>query len=438
MKIRIFQSSHGDCLMLESAGGTRILCDGGMPSAMRDYVAPALDKLRRDEPARPIDLLYVSHIDGDHIGGVLELLENEMAWKIYDYHREREHDFRKPDVPRSPPIRNLWHNAFRDQVEDNVGRIEDLLAAAAPALLATRSVAGVTAAMEMQQIALGVDQALRVSKLAAAEVLDISINKLPGANAAPRKLLMTRDGQGPIALGDLAVTIVGPTETELKNLRKGWNNWLEHSETAVKRINREIRRITDQFAQGLSAQPIGLYDWEGVPGFRGVTVPNLASLVLHVREGNRTVLLTGDAQHDVLEGHLRSGGFLDAGHLHLDVLKVQHHGSEKNMSPRFARTVSADHYIFCGDGSSGNPEPDVLDQIFDSRMSDDPDVRAVAPQANDGDPAFHFWFSTSKSTPASAAHYRGLEKHVTKLKQRSHGRLKTHYNKQTSITLSLP
>ena len=56
MRIEIFQSSHGDCLLLESADGKRILCDGGMRNAMEEFVAPALGKLRDDEPNRPIDL----------------------------------------------------------------------------------------------------------------------------------------------------------------------------------------------------------------------------------------------------------------------------------------------------------------------------------------------------------------------------------------------
>jgi hypothetical protein len=32
------------------------------------------------------------------------------------------------------------------------------------------------------------------------------------------------------------------------------------------------------------------------------------------------------------------------------ILKVQHHGSENNMDDALAERVSADHYVFCGNG----------------------------------------------------------------------------------------
>ena len=36
-----------------------------------------------------LDLVYVSHIDQDHIGGVLQLLDDEVAWRVHDFQRAR-------------------------------------------------------------------------------------------------------------------------------------------------------------------------------------------------------------------------------------------------------------------------------------------------------------------------------------------------------------
>jgi Metallo-beta-lactamase superfamily len=440
MRIEIFQSSHGDCLLLESADGKRILCDGGMRNAMEEFVAPALGKLRDDEPNRPIDLVYISHIDADHIGGVVQLLEDALEWKVHDHHDHhvpQGDEFDPPGRPRPPRISHIWHNAFKDVV-DRQGEIEDLLAAAAPVMAATQSAFGIQTAFDMQQIALGVDHAIRVSKMIKSELLDIRLNDIGGA--APAKLLMVRPGQPPIRLGGFEITIVGPTEAQLKDLRKGWNHWVDRSREKIDEINREIRRVIDEFATSSDPGSIALHDWEGVPGFRNVTVPNLASLVLFVREGNRTLLLTGDVQHDLLIDELEEAGLMPNGHLHVDVLKVQHHGSENNMSRKFARTVSADHYIFCGNGANGNPERQVIKQIFDSRISNDPDIRARAPEAQQPNRPFHFWFSTASTVPStdiSHANFKNREELVSDLKARSNNRLKTHFNKHTSIKLQL-
>ena len=46
MKVRVFQSDKGDCLLLTSASGkNRVLVDGGMSSSYTKHVAPALAKL---------------------------------------------------------------------------------------------------------------------------------------------------------------------------------------------------------------------------------------------------------------------------------------------------------------------------------------------------------------------------------------------------------
>lgn len=436
MRIEIFQSSHGDCLLLESADGRRILCDGGMSSSMKKWVAPELAARREQEPGRPIDLVYVSHIDADHISGILQLVNDLVDWRVFDHHAAEGDDFAEPARPRPPDISAIWHNAFKDQVEENVGRIEDMLAAATPVLLATQAPQGIQAGFDMQNIALGVDQAVQLTRLVRAGVLDIPVNRLPGSRSRER-LLMARRRQRPVQLGGFEIRIIGPTVRELEKLREGWNNWLGNNEARVKEIERELRRRLEGFANGES---IELRPWEGVEGFRGVTVPNIASLVLLVREEGKTILLTGDAQHDILLEQLGEAGLLPDGHLHLDVLKVQHHGSENNMSPAFARTVTADHYLFCGDGASGNPEPEVIEQIFASRVSDDPEIRGQAPEAADGRP-FQFWFSTSTATPPHDVRardsFREVDRLVNRMGEHSDGRLSVHFNEGTSITLEL-
>ncbi|HEY6814493.1 MAG TPA: hypothetical protein VI168_03030 [Croceibacterium sp.] len=432
MKIEIFQSSHGDCLLLESADGKRILCDGGMSSAMREYVAPELERRCVGDPAYGLDLVYVSHVDADHISGVLVLIGNLVDWKVWQHHHDAGDEFREPDSPRAPEIAAIWHNAFRDQLSERSGRIEDLLAASAPVLFATQAPEGIHAGFEMQNVALGVDQAVQLTKLVRIGLQGVAVNRLAKSRRA-EKLLMARPRQRPIALGNFSIRIVGPTAAELEKLREGWGNWLARSEARVAQIERTVRRQVEAFANGIGPE---LGEWEGVESFRGVTVPNIASLVLLVQEGPWRILLTGDAQHDILLDQLGNAGLLRGGALHLDVLKVQHHGAAANMSVAFARAVTADHYLFCGNGEHGNPEPEVLEQIFASRMSPNPDIRGLAPQAA-GPRPFHFWFSTSTATPASGQkarrNFREVEELVGDMIQRSGGRLTAHFNTGTSI-----
>ena len=54
------------------------------------------------------------------------------------------------------------------------------------------------------------------------------------------------------------------------------------------------------------------------------------------------------------------------GKFHVDVLKVPHHGSDRNVSPEFFNTVSADYYVISANGRDDNPSVDTLKWIIES------------------------------------------------------------------------
>lgn len=433
MKLRIFQSDKGDCLLLQGSDGTHVLCDGGMRDSMHNVVRKELGKLRTQ--GTKLDYVYVSHIDQDHIAGVLALLEDELEWRLYDHHKANGTPKPKPKVPRPPEIGGIWHNAFRDQVGENSERVEDLLAAASSTFLATGDADLRSIGSEYQQIALSIGEALKVSRLASADLLKIPTNVLPGATG-PAKLLMSRKNQPSIAVGSMNFTIVGPRPKELEDLKKGWNSWLEsvEGEKAVSRLRREIREKIDAFgtAGGVSTA------WNGIPSYKGVTPPNIASLMFMVEENGKRLLLTGDSHFDMIRDGLKSAGFLTNDCIHLDVLKVQHHGATANLDADFAKHVSADHYIFCGNGEHGNPEIEVIDHIYNSRLGPQ-SLRALDPKA--ANRKFKFWFSTDSTAlkPGSKerAAYAKMTAHVKALKSASGGKLATQFNPGSSITLSI-
>lgn len=441
MKLRIFQSNKGDCLLLQSRDGKNILCDGGMAKSMRDHVRKPLAQLVTDGIGK-LDVVYVSHIDQDHISGVLQLLQDALDWKVYDFHQNNgDTSVRKPKLPQPPAIGGLWHNAFRDQVEDNEGKIGDLLAASVPVYFGTSVPVLIKIAQEAQNIAASIPEALKVSRLCKADLLDIPINDLPGSNGSA-KLLFFRNQPVQFDLGSFKITIVGPSEKELSDLRDGWNNWLADHPDDIVKIQKEMRRRVEEFASGqLAGTPFDLSDWNGIRDFEGVTTPNVASLVLMVEEDDKRLLLTGDSQQDkILEGLVKTGFLedVDDGFVHLDILKIQHHGSENNLDQNFARKVSADHYVFCGDGSHGNPEPEVLKTVFNSRLGTN-STRALAPQA-EGRP-FTFWFSTnSRDLPAQSAKRKSFEETeelVADMINRSNGLMKAEFVEHDFRTLDI-
>jgi hypothetical protein len=441
MKLTIFQSDKGDCLLLEGKNGELVLCDGGMGPSMRGHVRARLSKLRDD--GRALELAYVSHIDNDHISGILQLLEDEVEWRVFDHHQSNGNPVSKPKAPRPPVIKGILHNAFRDQIAGNRGsvdglatamEIENLLTSMVPSLLATAVPDFMALADEMQAIATGVPEAIKVSKLIAADALDIPLNQPPGTTSPAQLLFAGRPGEK-FDVGDMKFTLIGPTAKELSDLRDGWNNWLRDNKERLKEIRAELRRRVDEFSTGaLTLSPFDLRDWNGIPDFKGVSIPNVASLMFMVEEDGKRLLLTGDGQQDFILDGLERTGFLDGGSLHLDVLKVQHHGSENNMDVNFAKRVSADHYVFCGDGEHENPDLRVIEILFNSRFGR-ASVRAPAPANR----KVHFWFSTKsdllKDGSAKKKYFEEVEAEAERLVGRSGGQLKVHFNGAASTVL---
>lgn len=434
MKLTIYQSDKGDCLLLQAKSGERMLCDGGMGSSMKEYVRDELAKLRKG--GHELDLVYVSHIDSDHISGVLQILLDEVAWRTFDFQQGRGRPVDEPDVPRPPIIKGLLHNGFRDQVSVNnrslaslvtVRRIESALAALMPALVATSREDLISASDDMQAVATSIPESLQVSGLIGPDALDIPLNKPPGVDKASRLLYAGRPGDS-FKLGSMTFTLLGPTSKELSDLRKGWNHWLDNNAKRVDSIRAKLKKQVDAFSTGaIAGSPFDLRDWEGIPDFEGVTMPNIASLMFIVEEGDKTLLLTGDCQQKFIIAGLERTGFLEPeGHLHVNVLKVQHHGSENNLDKEFAGQVSADHYVFCGNGEHENPDLGVLEIVFDSRAGDDK--------------PFDFWFSTTSKAQAGQSHqpyFQEVEKLARALRRRSSGRLRLHFNEDAGIVLSV-
>jgi beta-lactamase superfamily II metal-dependent hydrolase len=436
MKLTIFQSDKGDCLLLEAKTKQLVLCDGGMGTSMRNEVRGELAKLREQD--RELEFAYISHIDADHINGVLQLLEDEVEWRVFELHKDDPEPTRRPKFDRPPVIKGILHNGFRDQLKVNGGplkdeitaaEIEQMLTATAPALSGTAVPELMTLADEMQAIATGIPESLKVARLTAADALNIPLNKPPGVRRASRLLFAGRPGDR-FTLGSMKFTLLGPTEDELEKLRKGWVHWLQNNQKRLKEIQRELKKRLDDFSTGaLTGSPFDLRDWEGIPDIKGVTIPNIASLMFMVEEGRKKLLLTGDAQQDFILAGLERTGFLngDDDHLHVTVLKVQHHGSENNMDDNFAGKVSADHYVFCGNGEHENPDLRVLDIVFRSRKNDDK--------------KFDFWFSTTADAQDEASvrrkHFEKVEERARKLQAESDGRLTLHFNDQVGIELPI-
>lgn len=435
MKLTVFQSTEGDCVLLTSADGKMVLADGGKAQSYSKHVAPFLGA--QLTAGKKLETAYISHIDADHIEGILQMLDDLVAWGVFDFQQAQGNNkFKQPKSIRPMKPKNIWHNSFHEQVPDNAGRIADLLAASSAVLSGADLKQHLEMAAAQQDIATSMRQAVNVSRRIGQNQLNIKLN--PEFGGKLMTLVDNAPAPPPIKTGKMKWHIIGPFEKDLAKLRDEWNAWLEKSEDFIEKVKRDAARDEENLGNAATevSRLIGTASVEArllaqaflneMPaalatkklGVREkVTTPNLASLMFLVEEGvaaaKQRVLMTGDGHwEDILKGLGKQNKLDAAGNIHLDVLKVQHHGSEHNINRDFLKQVTADHYVFCGNGKHENPDLDVVKAVLDSRLV----AKHQGSHANVGN-KFKLWFNSNSKNPdaetADNAHMKKVEKIVT-------------------------
>jgi len=378
------------------------------------------------ERKEALDLVYVSHIDQDHISGVLELLDSVMAWRVFEFRNQQGAKVKAPKFPKMPAIKEIWHNAFSDVLEENAGPVERLLAQSS-VVLGLSSTPGLKAlSLAHHELAYSVAEAIQVSQRVSASQLKIPLNAQFNG-----KLIMSRSpAKREARIGKMNVFVIGPLPSEIERVRDEWDTWLRANRDRIRKLKKEaetdarsIGSSADRIADLLAARVDELGNREAV------TAPNLASVMLLLEEGKKKVLLTGDGHwEDILKGLEHHKRFDAKEKLHVDVLKIQHHGSEHNHNAKMAERVTADNYVFCGNGKHDNPDTRIVKLVCESH-------RRIRPQDT-----FTLWFNCAPDqAPAGAprAYMKKVKKEVDDQITASGARIKAKYLDKSFFDLTI-
>ena len=363
MKLKVFQAGSGDALLIESTSTQqtrRILVDAGEPKAFDSYVANILSDIDGS-----IDVLYVSHIDRDHIGGVLKLLDHHAAWRIFK-HLEDTADARpRPPVPSPPDVGEIWHNAFFDEVSMNTPEIVSTLSGTGSIVLGHSDAEIRLLGKRNAELSLSVGDAIEVSRRISKSQLNIPLNQPADGN-----FLLLKPSTAVPDIGPLKITILGPTPANMRSLINDWNEWLADKAEYLAKLIKQHDRDEELLATNSPMAPITIVENQAselTTSAQRVTPPNVASLMVLVEEAGKRIILTGDADDvDILSG-LEAQELLEDGGIHVDVFKVPHHGANNSFTAELAAAVTADHYVFSGNGDHGNPELEVVDGYVRAR-----------------------------------------------------------------------
>ncbi|PEC09869.1 AVAST type 1 anti-phage system MBL fold metallo-hydrolase Avs1a [Bacillus toyonensis] len=97
VKIEMLPAQEGDCFLVSIGEKDKInmLIDGGYKETYYEHLKPRLVEMA--QKGEKLDLVIVTHIDSDHIEGIIELFKENGNSK-------------KPSII---PIKEVWHNSYR-------------------------------------------------------------------------------------------------------------------------------------------------------------------------------------------------------------------------------------------------------------------------------------------------------------------------------------
>jgi hypothetical protein len=349
------RARKGDCLLLhfgpEDQPGL-VMIDGGPKDVYKPQLKPRIQQIRiarglSEEEPLEVELLMVSHVDDDHIQGILDMTREMIVTK----------NSRRPQLVN---ILRFWHNSFDAIIGKKpqeltstfkshfgVAGLEGDLSDAKAAEVedeASPEMTGRGVVTDSLKVLSSIEQGYRLRN-------DSTNLGFPPNSEFDGKLLMAQEHGKCIEIGQgLTFTVVGPMEPELQALYEKHNRWLDELEKERESPPRALAAYVDP------------------------SVTNLSSIVVLAQAGGKLMLLTGDARGDKILQGLQLAGSLGADNksrINVDVLKIPHHGSSNNLDQDFFERIIAKHYVFSGNGEHGNPERETLQMLLQARGDDD-------------------------------------------------------------------
>ena len=342
LSLKMYPAKNGDAFLI-NANGNHLLVDGGFASTYTNNIAQDLAELSRQ--GNRISLVVCTHIDADHIGGLLAFFSANGC----------------PDS-RGIEVDAVWHNSLRSLSSAPQGPCMPQDAR----VLASIKRRGFPLATERAADPISVRQGSSLAKL-------LRIERYHWNDGDGSQCIDSR-----VAALDLPnavqVKVLGPTAERLESLRTWWLR--EMKKLGYRGVGEASDLVDDAYEMWCAhdsqsaapcIRPIAAQkDLQLTKVYTADTsIANGSSIALLLTAGKASVLLLGDAWAEDMVAELKQRQ-TDGGIQLFDAIKISHHGSNHNTSVELLAMVDAPCFLISTDGSRhGHPDFEVLAEIVD-------------------------------------------------------------------------
>ncbi len=350
IKIKIFPALNGDSTLLDLSNKL-FLIDGGYVNTFNDFLCGELKK--KSEEGKKISHLIVTHIDSDHISGIVKLLDKNINSKIIN-------------------IENIWHNSYRHikDLSDNLN-LESFDGKTDLTALSVKSY--------LKEVIEGRHE-ISAEQGSALSALILKGNYKWNSEFGGKAV--TINNLDVISVDDkTTIRILSPNNDKLSKLKKLWNKELYKKGY---NISKDDTNYDDAFEfllaqekekkvllkKDISGGDIDIAKLSNVEVTEDTSATNGSSIAFVIEKDDKKLLFLADSHPSVILESLKTHYSEEEFPIEFDVIKLSHHGSITNTSKELLEIIDSKNYIISSDGSKfGHPDIETIARIINRKST---------------------------------------------------------------------
>lgn len=355
IQIEMFPAKKGDAFLLRFDNKKNILIDMGYQDTYTNYIRDRLIQIKNE--GQCIDLLVITHIDQDHIEGVIEFFKEN----------------RNCNNSKIVEVKEIWHNSYRhlqfdkektDKISNfEIHRLEEIILANSNRRENTTN--------ESKEI-----KAEHGSTLAG---YLYGLDYDERWNTEFNHKAVNLDNRREIEFDDIKIYMLSPNTDNLKRLSNKWLKELRKFDfdfnisdekifdDAYEMYLKKIKLLIDvNYEEKISCRKVSfktVIDNLIESTDNSTSVSNESSIAFIVEYKNVKLLFLGDADESTILNGLNKYKNL-GDDLDFDVVKLSHHGSIRN-NYNLMDIIKVKRYLISTNGKSyGHPDENVIAKII--------------------------------------------------------------------------
>lgn len=323
------KADNGDCISIETQSEF-VLIDGGTAQSFSNWKPYIFSKDK-------IDSIIVTHIDNDHVNGIIKLLQSDNC----------------------PKIDNFYFNG----AEQLFGQLNDSEKSDRMSDIKLRAISEELSTAENRQ-QIGYSEGTSLSYCLSEKKIII--------NPPVEGKALYREHCNSFNVGDMKFSVIGPSKSVLNELKDLWKHKLSERRVKPKIISKAYYDAFEKYIKTFreaapSTTPIASFEKISIEALANVkfkddnSPTNKSCLSFLIESNNKRLLYLSDCDVGVVTSWLDDLGLTS---IKVDVVKISHHGSKNNTSLELLNRIVCQKYLISTNGNShGHPDLEVLARI---------------------------------------------------------------------------